>query len=166
MEYRKKVTDRLNLICKIDGECHILPPHLLNWDGRPKHSFLYLGKSVFPYTASWALNHNNGNLPPKLVDGTRSMIMHDDERCVHRPNCCNPAHLKLGNSSQNMKTAHCQTGEKRKNAIFSDVSRKKILELWKQNVSLDSIQLEFPTYRHLQIYDQRGKKTIKKKNRE
>ena len=152
-EYQKKARKRLNdrIVEKKDG-CFLLSVKFLNWEGRPKAKFAYLGKTVFPYTASWALEKNKGELPPKFTDGEQSVIMHNDEICVHRPNCINPAHLHLGNRTLNNQTRkRNRTGEKNHNAVFSDQDRTKILQLHEQDSSVSEICSKFEDYTYQQI---------------
>ena len=151
-EYRAKVEERLfDLIDNMIDNCWLLSPDLLRWDGRPKDEFYYLGKNVSPYVATWCLHHNNGDLPPALVNGKPSMIMHDDDICVHRPNCINPLHLSLGNSFLNHQKARHLLGQNNPSSVFSDQDRKQILVSSEKACSLRSICLEFPKYTCNQI---------------
>jgi hypothetical protein len=152
VEQRNKLVNKLlDLIYEVDGDCFTVHPSSLSWDGRPAASILFLGRRVSPYIAAWCLDKNNGQLPPKMTDGERTFIIHDDNFCLRRPNCINPLHLSQGNHTLNVKETRYRRGEKNHKAVFSDEDKFKILKMVSEGFKTREISSKFQEYTYLQI---------------
>lgn len=157
-EYRKEVKAKWMNRVVIKGTCLTVPSEFLDYKGRPRYE-KYLGKSRRPYTILYAIEKNNGVLPPRFIDGVEVVMEHneiegDENYCWNRPNCLNSNHVKPGTPASNAKTRKRRKGEENPSHIFTDAETEKISDLVGEGHTAEQIHLksDFQHFTYRQIW--------------